>query len=193
MKNNPYVFRASFTYMNLWASGRWEEAINAYFKINSWTTRAMAEGKDFHDDWEKESRESGKLPQVFGGAPLNNPIFEQKYEIPLTDWMTLVMKADCIDSPILHEYKTGVTSASDYAETYQPAVYAVGCTFKKIYIDRVYIHAYNQHVKKSDFAMVWVTKKLLSDGMNWIETVASEMHSYFMQNDLYDRLAKKDV
>ena len=177
--------------MKLWSEGHWQDAIQAYFKLERFTSRAMVEGKDLHTEWEDEIKATKCLPKVFGGTPLLNPVVEQKMEIPIYDWMTLVLKPDLIDSPDLHEFKSGVQSANDYLNTYQPAVYAIGLTFAKIYINKIHIHAYNQYSKKSEYSYRFVSKKLLKEGMDWIETVASEMHNYFVENNLYEKFGSK--
>lgn len=186
-----HVFRASYSYMKLWSEGNWQDAIQAYFKLERYTSRAMAEGKDLHEEWEQYIKANKRLPDVFGGAPLNNPIPEDKMEIPIYDWMTLVLKPDCIDTPDLHEFKSGTGSANDYLNSYQPAVYAIGLTFRKIYINKIHIHVYNQYSKQSEYSYRFVSKKLLKDGLNWIETIASEMHNYFVTNGLYEKFSAK--
>jgi hypothetical protein len=175
----------------MWSSGQWEQAIKAYFKLDKFVSRAMAEGSEFHEGWDKHITETKTLPAVFGGTPLINPRCEEKMVIPVYDWLDLVIKPDCIDAPILHEFKTGVMTSSDYVNTYQPAIYAVGLTMQDILIDRIHIHLYNQYAKKSDFSMVWVTPKLLADGLNYIETVGAEMHNYFLDNNLYEKFGAK--
>lgn len=174
----------------MWSTGRWEDAIKAYFKLDRFVTRAMAEGSDFHDEWQTHCMKTKTLPTVFGGAKLNNPVCEDKKVIPVYEWLDLVIKADCIDSPIIHEFKTGVLGSDDYVRTYQPAIYAVGCVFLKIPVERVQIHAYNQYAKTSTFSEIVVTESLLKKGLSYIETVGSEMHNYFMENGLYEKYGK---
>lgn len=186
--SNP-KFRASYSYLKLWTEGRWEEAIKAYFKLDRFISRAMAEGSDYHNEWEAYINKHKALPPELGGLKLNNPICEEKLVIPMYDWLDLVVKLDCYDSPIVHEFKTGSLESSDYARTYQPAVYAVGMVLLNRPVQFVDIHHYNQYTKNRTYSRIVVTEKLLADAVNWIEAVGSEMHAYFVENDLYTKFA----
>lgn len=184
-------FRASYSVLSLWQSGRWEDAINAYFKLEAFTTPQMEEGKRFHQEWEEEVKKTGCLPAVFGGAKLSNPDTEMKKVVELEPWLDLVFVIDTYDQGDIHEYKTGVKSSQQYANDKQIGVYAVGCVLSDLPAKRLFIHRYNQYTKEADTSMVWVTEQLLKDTVAWVETTASEMHNYFIENDLYERFAKK--
>ena len=161
----------------MWSQGRWQEAINAYFKLDSFTSRQMAEGRDLHAEWEEEIKKTKCLPKVFGGKQLNSQIItEKKFEIPVYDWMTLVLKPDVVSSPDLHEFKSGSASANEYLDSFQPAVYCVGLTLMDIYIKTIHIHAYNQYTKRSDYSYRFASKKLLNEGFNFIQTIGGEMY-----------------
>jgi len=190
MANNNPKFRASYSYLKLWTEGRWEEAIKAYFKLDRYISRQMAEGSDYHNEWEAYVNAHKTLPPEFNCLPLNNPICEEKLVIPVYEWLDLVVKMDCYDNPIIHEFKTGSLESSDYVRTYQPATYAIGNVLLKRPAKSVDIHHWNQYAKKYTFSRVVVTEQLLTGGINWIEAVGSEMYSYFCDNDLYTKFAK---
>ena len=78
-------FRASFTILNIWKSGDWERAIKAYFKLEQFVTLAMAEGREWHKKWAEESKQTKKLPAIFGGKELVNPIIEEKKVVSIYD------------------------------------------------------------------------------------------------------------
>lgn len=187
---NNHKLRASYSYLNLWSTGRWEDAIKGYFKLDRFITRQMAEGSDFHEEWGQHIEKTKTLPAVFGGAPLQNPVCEEKTVIPVYDWLDLVIKPDCVDIPIIHEFKTGTMESDDYARSYQPAVYAAGYVLLNRPVHYVDIHQYNQYSKKATYSRVVITVKLLTAAWDWIETVASEMHSYFVENELYEKYGK---
>ena len=179
-------FRASFSVLNVWASGDWERAVKMYFKLEKFTTPAMADGKEFHEKWRKHTTETKTLPFEFGAKKLTSPICEQKIVVPIYDWLDLVGIIDCYDDPIIYEYKTGKTSSEDYAGTMQPGVYGVLATYAKMYVEQCQIMHYDQYQKKSDTSIVWLTDKRLEDSYNWIVTLSGEMHNYFIQNSLYE-------
>lgn len=187
--SNP-KFRASFSVLSQWADGNWERAVKSYFKLEQFTTPAMAMGKEWHEKWAQHTNATGCLPVEFGGAKLKKPITELKTVVSLDDWLDLVFIIDCLDEPDIHEYKTGKQSSEAYANTKQLGVYAVGATLKGYLVKRGIIHHYDQYTKKTDTSIVWLTDKLIDDAHNWIFTIAGEMHDYFIKNELYKRFAK---
>ena len=182
-----HKFRASYTILNTWDSGNWEMATKYYFKLESFTTRAMADGRDRHDIFDKHIQNTKTLPVEFGGGKLSNPKPEIKLVVEIYPWLQLVSKIDCLDDPIIYEFKTGAMSSEAYASKKQHGVYGVAATYGGFYVNRAEICRYNQAIKKSDVSTVWLTKNLLNESFNWIETIASEMHSYFERNNLYEK------
>lgn len=180
-------FRASYTVLKQWNSGQWDKAVKTYFKLESFTTREMAEGKKFHEDWEAETKKTGCLPKVFGGRKMKNPKPEGKVVVELADWLDLVFIIDCLEAPILHEYKTGKRSAEVWANSEQPGVYGVGATYAGNMVDRAVIHHYDQYTKKYDNFTIWLTDKYLDESYEWIVSNASEMMNYFQENQLFER------
>jgi hypothetical protein len=178
-------FRASYTILNTWNSGNWEMATKYYFKLESFTTRAMADGRDRHDIFDKYIQEHKALPQEFGGRKLIDPKPEIKLVVQLYDWLELVGKIDCLDAPTIHEFKTGAMSSEAYASKKQHGVYGVLATYGGFYVNKAIIHRYNQAKEIADVSTVWITKELLNEAFNWIITIAGEMHHYFEQKDLY--------
>ena len=186
-------FRASYTVLRLWETGRWEDAVKAYFKLEQFTTRAMAEGKEYHEKWKEYIDKNKKLPKVFGGKKLKKPITEKKIVVQLYDWLELVFIADLIDEPVIYDFKTGTQSSGAYIETMQLPVYAMGLTLSDIFINEGNILHYNQHIKKSDQSKMKIDDSVVKQGLNWVETLAGEMHEYFRNNKLYDRFNKASV
>lgn len=187
MTTNNHKFRASFTILDMWTSGNWEQAIKAYFKLEKFVTPEMQAGREWHEKWAKHVLETKTMPIEFGGAPLKAPIAEQKTVIPIYDWLDLVGIIDCYDTPTVYEWKTGKSSSETYAGSRQGGIYAMLATLSKKYVERVEIHHYDQYRKTSDMSIVWVTPELMEDAHNWVTTIAAEIHTYFEQNGLYDR------
>jgi hypothetical protein len=184
-------FRASYTVLNLWASGNWQRAIEQYFKLADFVTPAMVEGRDYHKKWSEYIQKNKNLPLEFGGTKLTDPVCEDKKVVSIYDWLDLVFIIDCYDRPTLYEFKTGKQSSEAYASSMQLPVYAVGATMAGLYVEKAEIHHYDQYVKRHDVSLVWVTDKMLENGHNWIVTIAGEMQNYFLQNGLYERFGAK--
>lgn len=190
METTP-KFRASYSVLSQWKSGRWEDAIALYFKLAQWENPAMEAGKEWHAKWEEEGIKTGCLPEIFGGKKLQDPQFEVKFVHEIEPWLDLVGVLDVLDSPDIYDYKTGVTSAANYANTPQGGIYALLATLEGHYVEKMHYLAYNQHTKKKTVAMVWVTDKVLEDAMDFVKTYAAEMHQYLIDNDLYAQLGEK--
>lgn len=177
-------FRASYSILSTWAKGDWTNAIKMYFKMDAFENEAMRQGKIYHKQWENEVKETGCLPKIFGGKKLNNPKTEEKIVISVNEWLDLVGVIDLLDSPEIHDYKTGKTSPNI---DIQVGIYGVLATYKKIFVDVAYIHHYDQYSKKVEVHKVYLTDKKLEESMNFIITIASEMYEYFNKNNLFEK------
>lgn len=169
----------------MWEQGRWEDAIKSYFKLDRWISEEMAEGKKYHEEWAEETRKTNCLPLVFGGTKLIKPIVEEKKVVEIFDWLDLVGIIDCYDEGTIYEYKTGISNSQEYARTSQVPVYGVLSLLSDMKVKKAEIHHYNQYEKQSDMFMIWMTDAVIKHGFDWIETHASDMHNYFVKNNLY--------
>lgn len=194
------VISLNQTTIHAWASGQYQKAVEHYFKLANFTTEKMADGTRLHDEWKNHIKATNTLPDAFGGGKLNNPIPERKYIVKLQDWLELYGTPDCIDSPIIYEFKSGTRSSESYASSWQTRIYAVLATYPGIYIedekefkhegifvDRAIIHHFDQYLKKHDTSQLWITDEVLQEAYNYIETIAGEMYQYFEQNDLWNK------
>ncbi len=181
--------KVSYTILNAWAQGRYEDAVKYYFKLDVIQTPAMLEGSRFHKMWEEETMKTKSLPKVFGDKKMNDPKVENYLRVRLNDWLELSGKIDCFDSPVIYEYKSGKQTSEDIVRSFQPGVYGVLATLSNMYADRCEIYCFNQHLSKDNKSMstVYITDKILEDSLNWIETLAGEMNDYFITNSLYEK------
>lgn len=180
-------FRASYSVLSTWASGDWEKAIKQYFKLETYTSPAMEEGKRYHKLWADQITEFKESPIEIGAIKFSDPTVEIKKTVSVNDWLDLVGVIDCYDKPILYEWKTGKSSSESYASSPQAGVYGVLATLAGLYVEKAEIHHFDQYLKKSDFSIVWITDEMLKNSLNWVETLSSEMHNYFNENKLYDK------
>jgi len=182
-------FRASYSVLNAWQSGNYERAVEMYFKLTDFVTEAMQDGRDWHEKWEAEVKDTGCLPQIFGGTKLIKPITEQKIVRQVDEWLEIVGIIDLQhgeNGETLVDYKTGKTQSDNYANSFQPRVYHVLIPSAK----RFEFRHYDQYNHTTDTSIIHLTKKTLNDGIDWLITNASEMHSYLEKNQLYERYAK---
>ena len=169
----------------------WENAIALYFKMPTYVSRQMKEGREWHQKWAEETRRTGRLPEVFGGRKLIKPQTELKIEIPNLgkgyEWLQLVGVIDAIDDGVIYEYKTGVSESNSYVGSFQAGIYAILAASRGLEAKQCQIHHYNQYRNKSDMSIFWITPKMLAETDNWIKTIAGEMFQYFKDNDLWAR------
>lgn len=189
VKNNK--FRASYSILSAWSSGNWENAVRMYFKLDTFTSPAMVAGKQYHTSWAEQISRTKTLPDVFFPVPLKNPMAEIKKVVQLNEWLDLVGKVDCYDKPVIYEFKTGKRSSESYANDQQIGIYAVLLTYSGLYVEKGEIYHYDQYSKKSDMSVRYITDKYLKDSLNWIETMAGDMHNYLLQNDMYIKYANR--
>lgn len=182
-----HKFRASYSILSTWASGDWEKAIKMYFRLETFTSPAMEEGKKYHQEWAEYILKNKTTPPELGTIKLNDPTPEIKITVNIHDWLDLVGVIDCYDKPAIYEWKTGKSSSESHASSPQAGVYGVLATLHGLYADRAEIYHYDQYTKKSDRSIVWLTDQVLKDSLNWVETLASEMHNYLLENKLYEK------
>lgn len=192
MTDQPKL-RASFTLLNKWASGNWQEAVEMYFRLSSMTTRAMAEGKKYHDEWKNETNKTGCLPAVFGGSKLIKPKTEHEIVVPMEPWLDLKVIIDCLDEPVIHEYKRTASSPDLFARSKQAGVYAIGCAYDGVFANKAIYHTFDPSKKERNVgtATVWLTDKLIDDTQEWIISLSSEIYSYMLDNKLFDRFGAR--
>lgn len=189
----PQKIKVSYSILNAWASGKYEDAIKYFFRLPVPASPAMIEGRDYHKRWEEEITKNKKLPDIFGSKQLINPQPEQYIKVDISDWLILSGKIDCYDKPTIYEFKTGRQTSQDIVRSKQVGVYGVLATLNKQYVDRAEIYCFNQHrkVDNKSMSIVKITDKLLEDSFNWIETVAGEMRNYIDQNKLFEQYSQK--
>jgi hypothetical protein len=184
---NLNKFRASYSVLSAWNAGSYERAVGMYFKMADFTTDAMEEGRDFHEKWEREIITTKCLPSCFGSKKLLDPKTELKLVVQLAEWLELVGKIDCIDSPTIHEFKTGKTTSEVYANGLQLPIYGVLASLGGLDASKGEIHHLDQSRGIVDVSTVWLTKRVKEDAFNWVVTNASEMQNYLLENNLYEK------
>jgi hypothetical protein len=180
-------FRASYSTLSLWASGNTDRAIEGYFKLSTFDTPALEAGRKWHEQWQYEVEQTKSLPKIFGGKQLQNPITEQKIVKEIDTWLDLVGVIDLQDEDLLIDYKTGKTPSSYYANTYQANLYQILIPTAK----RFEYHHYDQYKKSVDMTIIHLSEQTLDNGIEWLLTYASDMHSYLIENNLYEQYDHK--
>jgi hypothetical protein len=189
--NSP-KFRASFSILNSWSLGYCQDAIDMYFKLPRETNKYMEDGIKFHKLWQEYTEKNKKLhPHLSSlNKKLDDPKCELKLEMPINDHIELVGVIDCLDNHTLYEFKSGSKPSSEYANGKQVDVYSLLCEHHGYTPERaMYLH-YDQYMKETDGAMVWLTPERRKQALEWIIKVSEEMHEHLLVNKLYEKYPK---
>lgn len=195
-KATPTHFRASFSILRLWDDGNWQDAIKAYFKKEMIVTPAMKAGLALHKEWEQHIKENLALPPCFAGKdpkPMEYPDCELKLTAEVEDWLTFSGVIDCLEQPIIHEFKSGATELSVWMRTMQAPCYGFLAEANGKVVNQAHIHHYNQYTKRSSMGIIWLTPELKEKAREWIVTNASEMHNYIIENNLWATLGSQEA
>lgn len=173
----------------MWSSGRHEDAINLYLHLPTSLEGLVSiqEGSLWDQVIEKSIREEKKLPKEFGGLLLNDPKPKLKIETPFGENYILVGELDCLDIPIIYEFKTGKSSATEYASSWQIPIYFLLTHLEKIPVERAMIIHYNQHKKETEWVLLQNNEVIRNTAINVIETLGPEIYDYFEREGIMER------
>jgi len=62
-----------------------------------------------------------------------------------------------------------------------------GLTLVKTPVKYIDIHSFNQYSKRATFSRVVVTKKLLTEGLEWVEKVGARNVHLLREQDLWEK------
>ena len=121
------TIKLSYSIINAWASGNWEEAVSMYLGKDLPENPYLTLGKMFHEKWEKYILETSKMPDELGGQHIDNPIVETKYQklISMGDKYQILLRGvidlECVEDGevILQDHKCGIGKASSYVDSMQ--------------------------------------------------------------------------
>lgn len=173
------IFRISYSILQPWSVGNYDEAIRRFYRAESEPTQAMIEGTVLHQQWAAETQATKALPRLFGGTELTKPEVESKMSCLIDGWIELVGVVDLIESPErFTEYKTGSGNASKIAGTMQVPLYHY-LLFQNGYtqIKEAYIRHFNQYEQKVTAGKLYLSKQTRYQAEEWVRTFASEMKS----------------
>lgn len=171
--------RLSYSLLLLWSQSRFDEAVALYLHKPLPKSRQMAEGIEFHKRWAKEIEDTKQLKIGKSVLKFKNPKCEAKHVVKYNKWWDLSGTIDCLDVPILYEFKSGVASSLEYAGGFQTQLYFLICDLAKIKIDQARIVHYNQYTDKGDITVVWNNDEQIGKARNYIDSMAPEIYQFF--------------
>ncbi len=176
--------RLSYSLLNLWTTGRHEDAIKLYLHQPLPQTRAMKFGKKFHEKVAFAINTHKRMVVGNSKFEFKNPQTELKLIVPFNEKWDLSGTLDCLDEDTLYEFKSGETSSVDYANDYQVYFYFLLCELAKIPVEEAFLIHYNQFIKRADWVLVWNGEGQKEEARNYIESLAPEISDFFEKNNI---------
>ncbi len=176
--------KLSYSILNTWMQGRFEEAIAHYLGKPFPATPAMELGKLKHELWEEYIKENKALPEELGGGELRDPVSEQKYQkiIPLNEDIQILVRGviDLEDQDIITDFKCGLSEPGSYLSGWQLDMYKLlrpNAKEGRIICFNPYADTYSVGVK-------FLNDSHAEKAMENIITFGSEMIEYLKANKL---------
>ena len=177
--------RLSHSLIQLFERGDIQGMVDCYFHVDRVGTPAMEEGKKYHDEIAESIKNFKTLPNYMDfKAKFKDPKPEFEIVVPYNEICDIGGRLDCVDSPILYEWKSGVSDSLEWARTTQLPIYFLLCELNGTPVDYAYLVRYNQHKKETDFCIVHNSKKLRDKARNVIDSVAPEIYEYFTEQGI---------
>ncbi len=174
----------NFSVLNLWSKGYCDQAIQAFYHTDKFDTEAMAEGRAFHETWAKEITKTKKLKVGNTTLLFKEPQCEHLIQTKYNDHFDIKGTIDCIDNPVLYEFKTGITTGLDFSGTMQIPMYFLINEMVGNHLEKAVLLHYNQHVNKTEYIVIWNDEEKMISVRNWVETLAPEIEDYWRQHNL---------
>lgn len=123
------MLRISYTALSYWKRNDTQGMLKYFAGIRFNPTPQMQEGLRLDDEACEHALKEHKLPRHFGGFEVVDPITQLKLVGVISEGLVepvqLVGVIDTYDQGFIYEYKTGISSSSDYALTLQVPIYAM--------------------------------------------------------------------
>lgn len=193
--------KLSFSILNAWSAGKFEDAIGMYLGKPLPENPYMELGKLMHEKWATDILTTKKMPPELGGQKLKKPIVEQKYQkiIPLgTKYQVLlrgVIDLECEEKigVIVQDHKCGIGRCSGYVDSLQLDYYKLlrpVATVGRYACHNPYkceAHCQKKKLKAHEcygYGIKFLTDANAENALNHIQTYASEMIQYLEVNKL---------
>lgn len=176
--------RISYSLLQLWSTGRHEEAISLYLHKDLPKTKAMTDGIKFHKLMEEEITQTKNITVGNTHFSLKNPRPEYKIITPYNERWDMSGTIDCLDDKTVYEFKTGVVPSTDYARGYQIPFYFLLMEKENIVVENAYVIHYNQYSNKTDWTMIWNGPLHIQKAQNFIDSLAPEIEQFFTEQNI---------
>lgn len=175
------AFRLKLTasIVNVWERGDRQELIDVLHGEWRPPTEPMEYGTLKHKEWELEVKNTGRLPEIFGGEKIENPKTETYHTLELDDWLKISGVIDLEygkHGEVIVDYKTGggSSSANQYARSLQVGFYALMRPEAKLFK----FQHYNRKTGRVSTSVVHLTEMKRREWQDKIMSIACDIRSW---------------
>lgn len=170
--------RASFSLLSLFEKGLYKEALDAYLHRGGITNDAILDGRKYHKKWEDEINKTNKVKIGKTEISFHKPLTEYKFYVPFNELADLSVVIDCLDAPIIYEWKTGGQSSTSYGSGYQVPFYFLACQLKGIEVNSAILVRYDQAKNEEDATIIHNGTKTIERARNYTESLVPELYKF---------------
>ena len=176
--------RLSHSLIEAWERGNPDDVVTMYFHLEAKTNKAMEDGRRIHEEIAEHVDTYNTFPDWFFDKELRLPETEKEVIVEYNEMFNLKCIIDCLDIPLLYEFKTGGSESLEWARTNQLPLYFLACEIAKIPVESAYLIHHNQHIKKTDFTIVHNSASLREKARNVIDSTGPEIYEFFSREGL---------
>lgn len=177
--------RLSYSLLASWLRGNPTEAVECYFRLEKTNSNpAMEDGRKIHKEIADHITKNRSLPDFLPNFALVAPITEKELIVSYNEMFDLKVIIDCLDIPVIYEWKTGGQDSIDWARTYQLPLYFLVCGMSGIKVDSGYLAHYNQKTKEKDFVIIHNSPTKIEEAKNLVDSIGYEVYQYFSDSGL---------
>jgi hypothetical protein len=159
-------------------TGNYNEAVLMY-QHKTTPNKKQSDGLDMHDRWANEVMKTKKLTVQNRIFSFTNPQTEVEIIHDFSPISIVKGRIDCLDAPVIHEWKSGVTTSLEYAQKDQIPFYFMLCKMSGINIEYARVVHFNQETKEVDVSKVYYSEDLVEQAINLCQTYEYEIYDYF--------------
>lgn len=176
--------KLSYSILNAWAHGKYEEAVGQYLGKPLPATPQMELGSLKHKLWEKYILKHSALPPELGGIKMINPKPEIKYQriIPFSENIQILLRGvpDCPDGETCYEFKCGSREAVGYVDEMQIDYYKLLLPELRVGIYK----CYNPYTGRHTTGVKFLNEKTTENALEHIITYGGELIDYLQAQRL---------
>jgi len=170
--------RLSFSLLQCWQTGDYDQCALMY-QHKTEPNAAQQRGLDMHDKWQSEIVKTKKLVVKDRVFRFKEPKVEHEIIQDFSELSIVKGRIDCVDSDIVWEFKSGVTSSLEYAQKDQIPFYFMLLKMRGNPLSYGKVVHYNQQENVVDVSKVYYSEDLVEKAVNLCQTFEHDIYQYF--------------